>query len=200
MLVFVQNSAITNNISDIQPAEMLKIRYASDEDVKKKLTEKSSSDSEILIYPEFSYRWLTRQLKPLYLVKAAGGIILNEKHELLMIYRRGFWDLPKGKTDENEKPSESAVRECKEETGIKNLTLIRQADITFHLYPYSDGFALKKTWWFLFKGSSVDTLIPQTEEEITDIRWIPLHDVSQYARKSYFMILYLLTKHVNALS
>jgi hypothetical protein len=27
---------------------------------------------------------------------AAGGLIVNEKNELLMIFRRNKWDLPKG--------------------------------------------------------------------------------------------------------
>jgi hypothetical protein len=30
---------------------------------------------------------------------AAGGLVFNELNELLMIFRRGKWDLPKGKLD-----------------------------------------------------------------------------------------------------
>jgi len=33
---------------------------------------------------------------------AAGGLVTNENNELLMIFRRGKWDLPKGKADEGE--------------------------------------------------------------------------------------------------
>jgi 8-oxo-dGTP pyrophosphatase MutT (NUDIX family) len=35
-------------------------------------------------------------------IVAAGGLVFNENKELLMIYRRSKWDLPKGKLDEGE--------------------------------------------------------------------------------------------------
>ena len=42
-------------------------------------------------------------LKDLYSpIDAAGGIAYNEHGEILMIFRRGKWDLPKGKRDEGE--------------------------------------------------------------------------------------------------
>src|SRR5687768_2564827 len=49
-------------------------------------------------------------------VLAAGGLVQNEKEELLMIYRKGKWDLPKGKLDKNEKLEDCALREVMEET------------------------------------------------------------------------------------
>ena len=33
---------------------------------------------------------------------AGGGLVQNDKGELLLIYRRGKWDLPKGKLDAGE--------------------------------------------------------------------------------------------------
>ena len=55
------------------------------------------------------------------LVKAAGGLVINKSGEVLLIFRRGKWDLPKGKLDDNESLVECAVREVQEETGLKNL-------------------------------------------------------------------------------
>ena len=43
---------------------------------------------------------------------------LFSKKEILWIFRRGFWDLPKGKLDEGETIQTCAVREVEEETGI----------------------------------------------------------------------------------
>ena len=51
---------------------------------------------------------------------AAGGLVTNENNELLMIFRRGKWDLPKGKLDKGETIEECAIREVEEETGIGN--------------------------------------------------------------------------------
>jgi len=47
----------------------------------------------------------------------AGGLVTNENNELLMIFRRGKWDLPKGKADEGETVEACALREVEEETG-----------------------------------------------------------------------------------
>src|SRR5215813_7232343 len=43
------------------------------------------------------------------LVPAAGGVVKNEIKEILMIYRKGKWDLPKGKLDKKESLEECAV-------------------------------------------------------------------------------------------
>ena len=56
-------------------------------------------------------------------IEAAGGIVENEKKELLFIYRLGKWDLPKGKVEKGESIAETAVREVEEETGATNLKL-----------------------------------------------------------------------------
>ncbi len=56
-------------------------------------------------------------------VTAAGGLVENEKGEVLLIFRRGKWDLPKGKLDPGETIEQCAVREVEEETGLKNIEL-----------------------------------------------------------------------------
>ena len=35
------------------------------------------------------------------IIEAAGGMVFNQAGELLMMKRRGFWDMPKGKLDQN---------------------------------------------------------------------------------------------------
>ena len=59
--------------------------------------------------------------KPIIL--AGGGVVTNEHGDLLMIFRRGKWDLPKGKLDKGETIEACALREVTEETGVQNLTL-----------------------------------------------------------------------------
>ena len=53
--------------------------------------------------------------KKLVLVQAAGGLVHTEDDQLLLIFRRGKWDLPKGKLDEGEKMDACAIREVAEE-------------------------------------------------------------------------------------
>ncbi len=52
------------------------------------------------------------------LIQAAGGLVQNEDKAVLMMFRRGKWDLPKGKMDPGETPAQSALREVQEETGL----------------------------------------------------------------------------------
>ncbi len=42
-------------------------------------------------------------------IEAAGGIVQNEKKDILFIYRLGKWDLPKGKIEKGEKEEACAV-------------------------------------------------------------------------------------------
>ena len=80
--------------------------------------------------------------KKFTVMQAAGGLVLNEKKELLFIRRRGFWDLPKGKLEAGEKLEDCAVREVEEETGLKNVLLDKPLVTTFHTYDESG-----KNWY-----------------------------------------------------
>ena len=57
------------------------------------------------------------------LLVAAGGLVENEKGEILFMFRRGKWDMPKGKRDPGETLEECALREVEEETGVGQLHL-----------------------------------------------------------------------------
>lgn len=106
------------------------------------------------------------------LQEAAGGLVRNEKDEYLVIFRKGKWDLPKGKIDYDESPEQAAIREVKEECGIENLEKLCSLNVTFHTYLHNDKPILKKTHWFLMKGNSEEALKPQVEEDIEKVEWM----------------------------
>src|SRR5262245_20291408 len=68
--------------------------------------------------------------KQFTLVQAAGGLVWNDTGKVLLIFRKGMWDLPKGKADEGEKLEDCALREVQEETGLKNIELVGPLIIT----------------------------------------------------------------------
>lgn len=105
------------------------------------------------------------------LLEAAGGYVLNEKKELLVFYRRGSWDMPKGKIDPGETPEQAAIREVQEETGLIQLQLGALLAHTYHTYELKGKKILKKTWWYSMQTSDTQ-LIPQTEEDIELILWV----------------------------
>lgn len=105
-------------------------------------------------------------------IQAAGGLVMNEKKEILIIYRRGKWDLPKGKLDKGEKLEDCAVREVEEETGLQKVKLLSPLIITYHTYHEGARFILKESHWYRMKVSGEQKLVPQTEEDIHEIKWV----------------------------
>lgn len=104
-------------------------------------------------------------------IEAAGGIVENEHEELLFIFRRNKWDLPKGKLELNEIPRLAAEREIEEETGVKNILYKDNIAITHHVYEAFGQKVLKTTHWFHFLSKKNQPLNPQLEEDITAIQW-----------------------------
>ena len=117
--------------------------------------------------------------KKFTIVQAAGGLVLNEKKQMLMIFRRGKWDLPKGKLDDGETLEECAVREVEEETGLCNIKLVSPHLITYHTYHEGTKFILKESHWYNMRVSGEQKLIPQTEEDIHEIKWVTAKDAQK---------------------
>ncbi len=124
-------------------------------------------------------------LKKFILVTAAGGLVQNEKKEYLLIFRKGKWDLPKGKLDKGEKLEDCATREVEEETGLKEVKLIRPLCVTYHTYHEGARFILKESHWYTMKVKGTQVLVPQTEEDIHEIRWVKKEGLSEYIKISY---------------
>lgn len=123
--------------------------------------------------------------KKFTLITAAGGLVFDEKNEILLIYRKGKWDLPKGKLDKGEKLEDCAIREVQEETGLQNVKLGKFFTLTYHTYHEGTHFILKESHWFFMKTKSGQPLIPQTEEDIVEIRWANKKELPVYLINSY---------------
>lgn len=119
--------------------------------------------------------------KKFTLITAAGGVVENEKKEVLLIFRRGKWDLPKGKLDKGEKLEDCAVREVEEETGLQKVKLLAQLSVTYHTYHEGTKFILKESHWYTMKVAGDQQLIPQVEEDIHEIRWVKPKDLVKYS-------------------
>ncbi|HEV3222260.1 MAG TPA: NUDIX domain-containing protein [Puia sp.] len=123
------------------------------------------------------------------LIKAGGGLVKNEHEEVLFMFRRGKWDLPKGKLDPGESLESCAQREVKEETGISHLELVRFLIVTKHEYEEDGQIISKETHWWLMKSNGNQILIPQTEEDITELKWIGPSDFKIVQQNTYPSIL-----------
>lgn len=122
-------------------------------------------------------------------VPAAGGVVQSDAG-ILFIYRRGRWDLPKGKIDPGETDSEAAIREVSEETGLKNLEIAAYLATTWHVYRVAGHSAgdlpvLKGTHWFLMRGASNEMLVPETGEDIEAARWFSPQELPMVLEETY---------------
>jgi len=117
--------------------------------------------------------------------KAAGGKVLNSKGEVLFIYRLNKWDLPKGKLEKGESITECAIREVEEECGISNLGIEKELQTTYHIFERKDNTILKITYWFLMKTNYSGNLIPQLEEDITQVVFKNEEEISVALKNTY---------------
>lgn len=123
--------------------------------------------------------------KKFTLVIAAGGLVQNEKKEILLIFRKGKWDLPKGKLDKGEKLEDCAVREVEEETGLRKVKLLSPLTITYHTYHEGARFICKESHWYNMKVSGEQKLVPQTEEDIHEIKWVKPDELHNYKKNTF---------------
>ena len=131
--------------------------------------------------------------RPLRAVTAGGGYVLRREAlrsehsrgastpgahteaaglEVVLIYRRGAWDLPKGKQDPGEAVPDCALREVREEIGVRALKLVQPLGATVHGYADGEVFAVKTTHWFGMHTPEAE-FTPERREGIEQVRWVP---------------------------
>ncbi|MEM0998555.1 MAG: NUDIX domain-containing protein [Bacteroidota bacterium] len=133
---------------------------------------------------------LKSKFKP---IAAAGGLVFGPEEDLLLIRRHGRWDLPKGKVERGEVLDEAAWREVAEETGLRNHVTQSEFARTFHVYlSRKQNWKLKTTYWYRMTSPSHARTTPQTEEGITEVRWMSLAGLRREIPETYPQIMDLL--------
>lgn len=103
--------------------------------------------------------------------KSCGAVIYRKNKgetEILLIKHKngGHWAFPKGHVEKKETEAETALREIREETGLKvKLDTGFRASVTYS--PKPD--VMKDVIYFAAKADSDDT--KAQPEEVLDIRW-----------------------------
>ena len=107
-------------------------------------------------------------------IRAGGGVLFRMnagKTEVLLIHRRGVWDLPKGKIEQDESREQGACREVKEETGCRDIQICGALGSTKHSYRENGISVIKKTWWYAMSTDRPE-FNPQQEEQIDLLEWV----------------------------
>ena len=131
------------------------------------------------------------------LIDAAGGVVKNAEERLLFIFRLGKWDLPKGKIDNGETLEQAALREVEEECGIGKLKIVGKLLTTYHTYTLKGKNIVKASHWYRMTTDDNIPLIPQTEENITDARWVSAAEIPILLKDAYPSIAEVINKYVN---
>lgn len=144
---------------------------------------------DILVIAEKPGEVMCQVLDTAEIIVAGGGIVFNENNELLMIHRRGKWDMPKGKIELKEKILDGAIREIKEETGVEIAHAEEKQITTYHTYIREGKKQIKQSEWFVMQAKPGQTqLKPQTEEDITEVRWVKRKDINDHHFGTYRLI------------
>ncbi|MBK9254165.1 MAG: NUDIX domain-containing protein [Saprospiraceae bacterium] len=151
--------------------------------------EKSIKSEKFVIHAD-DYLKLKSDFKSYFTeIEAGGGLVKNEKGEYLFIFRRGSWDLPKGKIETNETKREATLREIEEETGLKKMVVLQKLMVTRHTYRSNVGKRIiKKSHWYLIEGKK-QPLVAQTTEDIEKAEWMSMNKFFSKKREIYPNIL-----------
>jgi ADP-ribose pyrophosphatase YjhB (NUDIX family) len=113
--------------------------------------------------------------------QTAGGVVINDEGLVLVVNQKGTsWSLPKGHVEIDEDKLTTAKREIFEESGIKDLKLIKELGSytrsRIGANGKNDTSEMKEITMFLFKSSQKD-LKPQDPEN-PEARWVPKEEVA----------------------
>jgi bis(5'-nucleosidyl)-tetraphosphatase len=135
---------------------------------------------------------------------SAGIITFYQKQDeeqlyLLLHYPHGHWDLSKGKMESNETKEQTAIRELREETGLKAQIISGFETSYSYVYTEKDGIVSQKTVYFFVGKASIQEVVLSHEHQ--DYAWLPydqalqqltfentkkvLHEAEEFLQKLY---------------
>jgi 8-oxo-dGTP pyrophosphatase MutT (NUDIX family) len=186
-------------LADKEERYLEKLKFGS---IKVEIEQEEEVDFELesghgvkIIFGETVDQLFARFISNKIIIEAAGGMIFNEENKLLMIFRNGQWDMPKGKLDDGESIEDCALREVEEETGLSSLQMKQKLQITYHTYKIGNQQVIKPSHWFRMNFFGIQSPIPQTDEGITEIKWIDKSEVTSLLDLMYPSIREMVETH-----
>ena len=155
-----------------------------------------SAVSNLTITGDVEAMW-KELLQEFKLINAAGGLVKNAENKVLFIFRLGKWDLPKGKVDKGETLEQAALREVEEECGISKLIITEKLLTTYHTYTLKGKNVVKASHWYSMTTADNRPLKPQTEENITDARWVSEKEILDLLKDAYPSIAEVINNYMN---
>jgi len=134
--------------------------------------EKSPKPLGFILESSSPDRTLQHFMRTFVVIPAAGGVVrYQQSSEIALIFRRGHWDLPKGKIDPDETEEQAALREVREELGLQSVQILEHLTQSYHIYRDKNQRILKITHWYHMQTTERD-LHPQSDEDIEKAVWV----------------------------
>jgi ADP-ribose pyrophosphatase YjhB (NUDIX family) len=188
---------LTNYFPLTEPADTMVLYYEKGVKLIYRFIEfaENKSFSTFFLWSGSNYKEMQMHFFSLFkIIEAAGGVVRNEKNEILVIFRSGKWDLPKGKIDKRKETiRQAALREVQEETGLKTLKITRKLMTTYHLYFRKEKMILKPTFWFEMFAESSNKLVPEIKENISLVAWVSKEEIPGILENTYHSLEELFT-------
>ena len=113
--------------------------------------------------------------------ESAGGVVLNSRGQVLVVSQNGnSWSLPKGHLDPGEDELAAARREIYEESGVRELELVRKLGTyersRIGLHGGDDVSQRKRITLFLFRTEQMS--LRPIDPENPEARWVDREDVA----------------------
>ena len=135
---------------------------------------------------------MNKKYSNLPLRSGVGIVVLNKKNQVFLAKRidnpKNFWQMPQGGVDNGEDFYQAAIRELKEETSIKTISLIKEIDgLTTYLLPnhlvgiiWKGKYKGQKQKWFIvrFNGEEKEINVNTKHPEFLDWKWVNIDDLT----------------------
>lgn len=114
--------------------------------------------------------------------ESAGGVVKNKEGKILVVNQRGTsWSLPKGHIEQGEDALQASKREIQEESGITDLTFIKELGTYDRFKIGKDGgedtSELKTLHMFLYTTN--ENNLKPTDPDNPEARWVDAEHVAQ---------------------
>ena len=192
-IYFIEESELNENTID---SNHFKCKNAEDVKAIQTLLKSLPENTPLFVSHQNLDKLLKIFFKGFKKIEAAGGLVLNQKEQILFIDRIGFWDLPKGKVEKGEELKNAAIREVEEECGISQPKIIRKLIKTYHTYSAKGKDYFKTTHWYLMSYNGSEKLIPQIEEGIVDVQWVSNNQMEPQMSRTYPSVVEVLSSYL----
>jgi len=119
---------------------------------------------------------------------SGGGVVYRKKKSkieiLLLQLDNGRWCLPKGLVEKGENMREVALREVKEETGLKHLEIGEKLgqEHFFYFWKEDNTYHNKFVYYFLIKFTGDEKPKPQKEEGFVRAKWMDIDEALELVK------------------